>query len=65
MKGVLKIAYSGIPNVTVPIVQNVELWTVCTPLSVNIFVTIATPKIWNIIVELFLKDSVYGYERCR
>jgi hypothetical protein len=42
--------YNGIPNVTY-----LQRWIVCTPSSVNVFVTLATCNIWNTIAKLFLK----------
>jgi hypothetical protein len=62
--------YNSIPNVTLrrvlrkrlhlkayklSIVQGVECLTVCTPLRVNVFVTLTTHNMWSIIVKLFLK----------
>jgi hypothetical protein len=38
--------------------QQLERWIVCTPLSVNVFVTLDTSNIWNIAVKLFLKHPV-------
>jgi hypothetical protein len=68
---------SGIPNVTVwwvlqkrlylkayklSIVHGVEWWIVCTPLSVNVFVT-PHSNFWNTIVKLFLKHPIITNER--
>jgi hypothetical protein len=38
-------------------IQRLERWRVCPPLSVNVFVTLATQQHWNTIVKVFLKHS--------
>jgi hypothetical protein len=51
MQGVSKELYNGIPNVTavwrvlqkrLDTLCNIRGWIICTPLSVNVFVTLAT-----------------------
>jgi hypothetical protein len=44
------------------IVQGVDLCIVCTPLSVNVFVTLVS-DIWNTIVKLFLKHCITSGSR--
>jgi hypothetical protein len=39
--------------------QGVERWIVCTPISINVFVTLAHSNIWNTFVKLILKHPVH------
>jgi hypothetical protein len=42
-----------------PIVQGFERWILCTSVSVNVSVTLATEQYLNIIAKHFLKHPVF------